>query len=315
MNHDLSLYTPQESVLPDGTSDDQLIAMWLHDKSDSTQEEYTRDVQQFREYVSVPLKRLTLPDLQAYADELKLLDIKPATIARRLKSIKSLLSFAQRTGYIRFNIGTMVKVPKLKKTLAERIMTEEQVFTMLAKEVNPRNHALLRLLYASGIRVSELCDLTWRDVQPRDDTGQITVFGKGEKTRTVLLKKETFDEIMQLRGDVSDTAPLFRSRGGAHGKAGRKLDASQVNRIVEAAAIRARIAVYTETIITDGKQVQRKRSRVSPHWLRHAHASHALDNGASIAVVKETLGHESIETTAGYTHARPGVSSAQFLKI
>lgn len=313
--NNLTIYTPQESVLPEDTSDDQLIAMWLHDKSDSTQEEYTRDIQQFREYVSVPLQHLTLPDLQAYADELKLLDIKPATIARRLKSIKSLLSFAQKRGYIHFNIGTMVKVPKLKKTLAERIMTEAQVFTMLAKEPNARNHALLRLLYASGMRVSEICDLTWRDVQPRGDTGQITVFGKGEKTRTVLLRAETFDEIMQLGGAVSPDTPVFRSRGGASGKAGRKLDPSQVTRIVEAAALRAGIAVYTETIIKDGKQVQRKRSRVSPHWLRHAHASHALDNGASIAVVKETLGHESIETTAGYTHVRPGISSAQYLKI
>jgi integrase/recombinase XerD len=315
VNHDLAIYTPQESVLPEGTSDDQLIAMWLHDKSDSTQEEYTRDVQQFREYVSVPLKRLTLPDLQAYADELKLLDIKPATIARRLKSIKSLLSFAQRTGYIRFNIGTMVKVPKLKKTLAERIMTEAQVFTMLAKEGNPRNHALLRLLYASGIRVSEVCDLCWEDVQPRGDSGQITVFGKGEKTRTILLTPDTYRELLTLYNDAAPGSPVFRSRGGASGKAGRKLDPSQVTRIVEAAAIRAGIAVYTETVIQEGKQVQRKRSRVSPHWLRHAHASHALDNGASIAVVKETLGHESIETTAGYTHVRPGVSSAQFLKI
>jgi len=315
MAQEISIYTPQASVLPSGTTDDQLITIWLHDKSDSTQEEYTRDIQQFREHVSVPLQLLTLPDVQTYADELKLLDIKPATIARRLKSIKSLLSFAQKTGYIRFNIGTMVKVPKFKKTLAERIMTEEQVFTMLAKEANARNHALLRLLYASGIRVSEVCDLTWRDVQPREDAGQITVFGKGEKTRTILLMKEAFDEIMQLRVDVADTAPVFRSRGGAHGKAGGKLDASQVSRIVEAAAVRARIAIYTEAIMQDNKQIQRTRSRVSPHWLRHAHASHALENGASIAVVKETLGHESIETTASYTHVRPGTSSAQFLKI
>ena len=122
MTQAISIYTPQESVLPSGTTDDQLIAMWLHDKSDSTQKEYTRDIQQFREYLPIPLQRLTLPDLQSNADELKLLDIKPATIARRLKSIKSLLSFAQKTGYIRFNVGTMIKVPKFKKTLAERIM-------------------------------------------------------------------------------------------------------------------------------------------------------------------------------------------------
>jgi integrase/recombinase XerD len=102
---------------------------------------------------------------------------------------------------------------------------------------------------------------------------------------------------------------------GLMAKTDNPLDPSQVARIVEAAACRAGIAVYTETIIVDGKHESRQRSLVSPHWMRHAHASHALDNGASIAVVKETLGHESIETTAGYTHVRPGVSSAQFLKI
>src|SRR5260221_354150 len=196
--NNITVYAPQESVLPSGTTDDQLITMWLHDKAKQTQEEYTRDIQQFRVYVSVPLKLLTLPDWQAYDDELRLLDIKPATIARRLKSIKSLLSFAQKTGYIRFNIGTMIKVPRLKKTLAERIMSEEQVFTMLAKEANPRNHALLRLLYASGVRVSEVCNLTWKDIQPRGDTGQVTVFGKGDKTRIILLTKETYEEVCQL---------------------------------------------------------------------------------------------------------------------
>jgi integrase/recombinase XerD len=315
MERSVSIYQPQETVLPPNTSDEQLIAMWLHDKSPLTQDEYTRDIQQFREYVTVGLRMLTLPDLQSYADELALLDIKPATIARRLKSIKSLLSFAQKTGYIRFNVGAMVKVPKLKNTLAERIMSEEQVFTMLAKESNPRNHAILRLLYASGIRVSELCELCWKDVQPRGDTGQITVFGKGEKTRHVLLRRETYEELIALRDDAPPAAPIFRSRGGGRGKSGRKLDASQVFRIVEQAAIRAKIQTHSETVILDEKQVKRTRSRVSPHWLRHAHASHALDNGASIAVVKETLGHESIETTAGYTHVRPGTSSSQFLKI
>jgi integrase len=91
-------------------------------------------------------------------------------------------------------------------------------------------------------------------------------------------------EMLNLHDGAAPGAPVFRSRGGAFGKVGRKLDPSQVTRIVEAAACRAGIAVYTETMIVEGKQVQRKLSRVSPHWLRHAHASHALDNGASIAV-------------------------------
>jgi integrase/recombinase XerD len=256
-----------------------------------------------------------LPDLQAYADELGLMDYKLTTIARRLKSVKSLLTFAQKTGYTRFNVGAMVKIPKFKKTLSERIMSEEQVFVMLSRESNMRNHAMLRLLYASGIRVSELCDLCWKDVKARSNGGQITVFGKGGKTRTVVFKEETYRELIALRGHAADDAPVFPSRGGGRGKSGQQLDPSQVWRIVEQAAIRANIAVYMETVMDEGKPLQRVHSRVSPHWLRHAHASHSLDNGASIELIRETLGHDSIETTAGYAHARPGTSSAQYLKV
>lgn len=314
MNNEIAAFQ-RETVLPLGTTDEQLITMWMHGKAPQTQVEYARDVALFCQIVSVSLQALKLPDMQAYADELFLIGSKPATIARRLKSIKSLLSFAQRTGYTRFNVGTMVKVPSLKNQLAERIMSEEQVFTMLAREENTRNHAILRLLYGSGIRVSELCNLCWKDMQPRGEAGQMTVFGKGGKTRHILLTAGTYQEVMALPEQTHLDAPVFRSRGGGQGKVGDSLDTSQVYRIVEAAAVRAKIAQYTETIIINEKTLERTRSRVSPHWLRHAHASHALENGASIAVVKETLGHASIETTAGYTHARPNTSSAQYLRI
>jgi site-specific recombinase XerD len=295
---DVTLYVPQESVLPQGTTDDQLIAMWLHDKAEATQEAYTFDIGQFREFIGKSVQKITLADVQVYADALKSLPLEPATVARKLKSVKSLLTFAQKTGYIPYNVGTMVKLPKVKKTLAERILTEEQVFTMIAKEPNKRNHALLRVLYVSAIRVSELCDLCWKDVRPHGDTGQITVFGKGDETRAILLKADTYQELIKLRGKALPDTPVFRSRGGGRGKAGDPLDPSQVLRIVRDAARRAGI-----------------QEDVSPHWLRHAHASHALENGASIILVKETLGHKDIETTAGYTHVRPGASSAQYLKI
>jgi integrase/recombinase XerD len=149
----------------------------------------------------------------------------------------------------------------------------------------------------------------------RGGAGQLTVFGKGGKTRHVLLPIGTYQELAGLSQGADDDAPVFKSRGGGRARAGGPLDPSQVFHIVEAAARRAGVALYTESVIQGGHQVQRKRSRVSPHWLRHAHASHALDNGVSMAIVKETLGHESIETTAGYTHVRPGVSSAQYLKV
>ncbi len=163
---------------------------------------------------------------------------------------------------------------------------------MLALEPKPRNRALLRLLYGAGLRVSELCALTWRDCQERDGAGQITVLGKGSKTRAVLLSAETWGEVAALRGGADPDAPMFVSRKGG------PLSASQALRIVRAAARRAGI-----------------KGAVSPHWLRHAHASHALDRGAPIHLVQSTLGHASVATTGRYVHARPTDSSSRYLAV
>jgi len=130
-------------------------------------------------------------------------------------------------------------------------------------------------------------------VQDRENAGQVTVWGKGGKTRTVLLSQETWAELRALKGEAALDAPVFPSRKGKG-----HLDQSQVHRIVQAAAVRAGIE-----------------APVSPHWLRHAHASHALDRGAPIHLVQATLGHASVATTAKYLHARPEDSSARYLGV
>lgn len=95
------------------------------------------------------LRATYLSDLQRYAD---VLQGAPATRARRLKSLKSLLSFAARLGYMPFNVGAAIRGPKIENKLAERILTERQVFALLeAVESNPRDHALIRLLYNGGV--------------------------------------------------------------------------------------------------------------------------------------------------------------------
>jgi integrase/recombinase XerD len=154
----------------------------------------------------------------------------------------------------------------------------------------PRNKAILLTLYAGGFRVAELCSLKWSDLQNRDQAGQITVFGKGNKTRTVLMPVSVWNALMSLRNDAKENAPVFRSRKGGH------LDESQVWRIVRKASKRAGIE-----------------KEVSCHWLRHAHASHALDRGAPIHLVQATLGHSSVATTGKYLHARPTDSSSRYL--
>jgi integrase/recombinase XerD len=240
--------------------------------------------------VSKPLRSVSVEDLQAFAESLT-----GARSSRRrtLSAIKSLLSFGQDTGYLQFNVGAAVKCPSVKDSLAERILSEEDVHRVIVTEAAPRNRALLRLLYAAGLRVSEACSLKWRDLQPRDEAGQVTVFGKGDKTRTILLSEATWAELAALRGDAGPDDAVFRSR-----KKGGHLTPSAVFHVVRAAARRAGIE-----------------GNVSPHWLRHAHASHALDRGAPIHLVQQTLGHASVATTGRYLHARPSDSSARYLAV
>lgn len=318
IDNEILPYTLQRQdygILPANTTDDHLITMWMYDAAESTKEAYHGDIAQFLAYVQCPLQAITLPVLQAYAQALEEIGLAPNTRARKLKSVKSLLSFAQKTGYCPFNVGTMVKIPKTKNTLAERILTEEQVFALILQEKNLRNQTILRLLYAAGLRVSELCGLCWRDIQPRGTTGQLAIYGKGKKTRHILLKENTYHELLKLRDEAQLSDPVFRSRGGGRGRSGSRLDRSQIQRIVEAAAVRADVATYTTLQRRKGVERIVTRSSVSPHWLRHAHASHALDNGATIALVQQTLGHESIETTSKYLHIHPGESSTRFLKM
>src|SRR6266496_3431220 len=114
------------------------------------------------------------------------------------------------------NVGATLKLPPRKDTLAERILDEADVHTLLAREPDRRNRVLLRLLYRAGLRVSEVAGLCWRDAHARDDGGQVTVFGKRGKTRTVLLPADIWRDLASLRGDAGLDAPVFRSRRGRH---------------------------------------------------------------------------------------------------
>ena len=226
-----------------------------------------------------------------WAAKLGQANLKPASLNRALTAVKSLLSFAQETGYVPFNAGVAVKLLPNRDELAQRILEESEVARLIEAASEGRNRVLLKLLYVSGIRVSEVCGLRWYDAMPRAEGGQITVFGKGGKTRTVLLKPKVWQQLQSLKGEAPVVDPIFRSRKG-----GGALDVSQVRRIVYAAAKKACLA-----------------QKVSPHWMRHAHASHALDRSAPVHLVQATLGHASVSTTGRYLHARPTDSSSFYL--
>ncbi|KAA5538582.1 tyrosine-type recombinase/integrase [Roseiconus nitratireducens] len=287
------LHSPDSAgqMIQQADSDDQLIALWLHGRPKNTQRGYRREIDRFIDFVKKPFRSVKLIDLQAFADHLGQ-SLKPSSANRAMSAVKSLLAFGHRLGYLQFDVGRALKLPGFRDELSERIISETEVLRIISLEPNPRNRAILLTFYAGGFRVSEICALKWRHLQDRDSTGQITVFAKGEKTRSVLMPRSAWDTLMTLRGDASLEAPVFRSRKKGH------LCESAVWRVVKKATKRAGIP-----------------KEVSCHWFRHAHASHSLDRGAPIHLVQATLGHSCVATTGRYLHARPSDSSGSYLPL
>jgi integrase/recombinase XerD len=282
-------------LLPDprseALSDSHLLALWLHGRSPHTQRAYRADIGRFRALVSKRWADVTLADLQQWANALE--GAEPSTRYRCLSALKSLLAFGHRIGYLPFDVGRVLRLPSVRNGLAERILPEADLHRLLSLEPDERNRVLLVLLYASGVRRGEVAQLRWKDLQNHGKAGQVTVFGKGGQTRSIQLPDSVWQQLQRLRGQAPAEDPVFPSR-----KHGQPLTASGIWRIVRQAAQRAGLALP-----------------VSPHWLRHAHASHALDRGAPIHLVQATLGHASISTTGRYLHARPKESSSRFLPL
>jgi integrase/recombinase XerD len=278
------------------SSDDALVLAWLGGKSPHTRRAYSRIAEDFRAWVHPRgLREARITELQSF------IEIKAhsgrSTRALRASVLKSIYSFGTRAGYFAANLGAFLTGVKTESKLAERYLTEEEVLRMIALSSDrPRDLAVLKLLYSAGLRVSELVALKWQDLQEREEgEAQLRIWGKGSKERFVRISSGTHEALRALRRTGAyEFEYLFASDYGAR----RVLSDRCIRELILSAARRAGIA-----------------KKVSPHWLRHAHASHALDRGAPVHLVQATLGHASVATTGRYLHARPRESSSRFLGI
>jgi integrase/recombinase XerD len=284
-------------------SDAELIILWL-DRYESahTQRAYRGDLELFRAFLETlpaqasqetperpkTLREVKVSHLVAFAKYLRARG-SVRSHARRLAAVKSLLSFGHKTGYLLFNVGAAVDAPRIPNELAERILTQEEVYALIRAAAPGRDRTLLRFLYLSGARISEALALRWTHVHMERDRLMVTLHGKGGKTRHIPLPvslNKDFEILQQTR--LSNI--VFESVRG------RPLHQPDGWNIVRAAALAANI---------DHKP--------SPHWLRHAHASHALRNHCPPHIVQFTLGHASLTTTSTYVHVESNESSSMFL--
>lgn len=282
--------------------------MWLHGRpATTTAVAYRQNAEYFLAYVGKSLNEIALEELQAYATHLHELGIKDSSIRTKLNVIKSLFTFATKLNYIRFNVAAALRIPKGNTSLAGRILKQTEVLKLInCPKLSPRDRTLLKFMYATGVRVSEACRLKWEDFQERD-TGevQVTVLGKGEKLRTVLVPIVVWMELEQLRGEplavlaVPVDGKVANPKGHESvfvGSTGNAIDRVMAHRIIKDAAILAGV-----------------NPKVSMHWLRHCNASHALARGASITLVRDSLGHASIAVSDKYLHSNPTDSTSNYL--
>lgn len=276
-------------------SDAHLIELWLSSQSsDHTRRAYAADVQALLQATGgTALSALTVAQLEGWKQRMAQ-GRPPASANRRLTAVKSLLSYGHKTGYLLFNVGAAVQALPAPDRLSERILTEGETLTLLATAQTVKVQAVLFTLYYMALRVSELCGLQWQDLHLEAAVPVATIHGKGHKTRHVALPDCLAAVLRSLKADsryTADRDPVFATRTG------KAIQAHQVRRHVATAARQAGLAA----------------KGVSPHWLRHAHASHALDRGAGVHEVQGTLGHASLATTSRYVHLRPERSSGHAL--
>lgn len=256
--------------------------------SSHTLEAYRRDVEQFMSFlhfaVATHWKEIQQQQVIDFIASKKEKEYAPASISRALIALKVFFRFLKREGIITDNICHLLETPKIWQLIPDILSLEE--VERLVSQPDPltrkgaRDRAILELLYASGLRVSELCQLKIGDV----DDHYVRVQGKGGKERLVPVGKKAILAI--------DHYLAFRD--GATAERQQALFVSQRNRMI------ARVSVWK--LVKHYARQAGITKNIFPHSFRHSFATHLLDNGADIRVIQELLGHTSISSTDRYTH-------------
>jgi integrase/recombinase XerC len=266
-------------------------------RSDHTRRAYLGDLRSLFDFMAerAPgrgLDGLSLPLLRAWLADQAAAGAARSTLARRTSAVKTFTAWAARRGLLATDPAIRLQVPKSRRTLPAVLRQDQALEAMSAAESGARqkdplalrDRLIVELLYATGIRVSELCGL---DIDDVDQSRRVLrVLGKGNKQRTVPFGEPALAALQDWL-TVGRPALATAESGPALllGARGRRLDPRQ-----------ARTVVHQTVAAVDGAP------DIGPHGLRHSAATHLLEGGADLRVVQEMLGHSSLATTQLYTH-------------
>ena len=258
--------------------------------SDLTIRSYYDDLIEYNEFLGdsfINILDINYDTVKLYLKYLYEKKINKNSISRKLSSIRGLYSYLVREEIININYFNKISNPKKELYLPKFLKNSEldKIFEVCKEDtpINQRNTLIIELLYASGIRVSELVNIKLSDIDRSEKS--IKILGKGSKERIVLYNNHTK---LAMDTYLNDGYRIFNKTSSGYlilNKDGNKLSERYVRVIINSLVRKAGLDI-----------------KISPHTLRHTFATDMLEEGADLVTVKELLGHESLNTTSIYTH-------------
>lgn len=255
--------------------------------SELTIKNYYNDLTEFSLYIKKDLTRVKKEDIKSYLKYLFDKDNSNRTVSRKISTLKSFYKYLKENDVIKSSPALSIKYPKADKKLPNFVPYNELESMINATKKDTfyeRDDLIIELMYATGVRVSELVNIKLDDID--FETNSIRILGKGSYMRTVYFGEYARDAIFKYMNGLrikllngKESEYLFLNKNG------NNITTRGIQKIID--------KIVSETDV---------KTKVSPHTLRHTFATHLLDNGCDLRSVQELLGHKNINTTEVYTH-------------
>lgn len=275
------------------SNDQEFITIWLQDKrSPQTQQLYLTNINQFKNFIGKSFHQVSLEDFQQYQKMLLLKGYKPSTINTKIMVVKALYSWGYKLNYFNYDYSKLINRVKANRDLSDKIINTSLIRDIVESVDNIRNQVIIKTLFILGLRVSELCALKFSDFRINEDVITLSIIGKGKKQRRLLVPDYLYREILQLKTRFNPTY-CFTPKD-----IDRPIKRNTVNLLLR--KIEKHLGLETH---------------LTPHKLRHSHATEALKNGADLSLLQQSLGHSDLKTTQIYLNVRQNEGTSSFVSL